>query len=172
MALYHRISVRVQATSPWDGHNRLQQLIRRFAACLLLVCAVAAESAAQDTAPRWRAGFVDTFNSRVGNADEVATVVARAVAWNVNVLYVQVRRRGDAFYLDGSEPAPEGVTIDGGFDPLGDLLSKARAAGLEVHALLTLGPVWHLNTAPRTRVTCSRDTDCRADGPSRAPRTG
>ncbi|WP_162271419.1 family 10 glycosylhydrolase [Luteitalea pratensis] len=141
--------MRVQATSPWDGHNRLQQLIRRFAACLLLVCAVAAESAAQDTAPRWRAGFVDTFNSRVGNADEVATVVARAVAWNVNVLYVQVRRRGDAFYLDGSEPAPEGVTIDGGFDPLGDLLSKARAAGLEVHALLTLGPVWHLNTAPQ-----------------------
>ena len=124
MAPYHRISVRVQATLPGHSRDRFPQLIRRLVACLLLVCAVAAPSSAQDAAPRWRAVFVDTFNSRIGTADDVATVVARAVAWNVNVLYVQVRRRGDAFYLDGSEPAPEGVTIDGGFDPLGELLRR------------------------------------------------
>ena len=68
---------------------------------------------------------------------------------NVNVLYVQVRRRGDAFYLDGSEPAPEGVAIDERLRPARrPARRKARAAGIEVHALVTLGPVWHLGTAP------------------------
>jgi uncharacterized lipoprotein YddW (UPF0748 family) len=149
MAPYHRISVRVRATRPGHNHDRFPQRVRRLIACLLLVGAVAVPSSAQDTTPRWRGVFVDTFNSRLGSAEEVATVVARAAAWNVNVLYVQVRRRGDAFYVDGMEPAPEGVAIDGGFDPLGELLSQARSAGLEVHALLTLGPVWHLSTPPQ-----------------------
>jgi len=150
MALYHRSSVRVRPTRPGPGHHDpFPQRVRRLIACLLLVWAVAAPSSAQDTTPRWRAVFIDTFNSRLGTAEDVATVVSRAAAWNVNVLYVQVRRRGDAFYLDGSEPAPEGVAIDSGIDPLGELLSRARSAGLEVHALLTLGPVWHLGTQPQ-----------------------
>jgi uncharacterized lipoprotein YddW (UPF0748 family) len=146
---YHRISVRARATSFRHKHDRLPQLVCRLVACLWLVCAAATPSSAQDTTPRWRAVFIDTFNSRIGTAEEVATVVSRAVAWNVNVLYVQVRRRGDAFYLDGTEPAPEGMTVENGFDPLGELLSRARSAGLEVHALLTLGPVWHLSSAPQ-----------------------
>lgn len=147
MAPYHRISVRVHSTLP--GHmTDLPQLIHRIVAVLLLVCAVAGTTHAQDASPRWRAAFVDTFNTRLGTPDDVTLAVSRASAMHANVLYVQVRRRGDAFYLDGREPAPEGVPIDGGFDPLGDLLGKAHAAGLEVHALVTLGPVWHLSTPP------------------------
>ena len=148
MAPYHRISVRVQATLPGHMNDLPPKLIRTAIAVLLLACAVVTGVHAQEASPRWRAAFLDTFNSRIGTPDEVTTVVTRATAMNANVLYVQVRRRGDAFYLDGNEPAPEGVAIDSGFDPLGDLLAKARAAGLEVHALVTLGPVWHLSTAP------------------------
>ena len=148
MAPYHRISVRVQATLPGHMTARLPELIRDVIACLLVLWVAAATAHAQDASPRWRVAFVDTFNSRIGSPDEVTTVVARASAMQANVLYAQVRRRGDAFYLDGSEPAPEGVAIDGGFDPLGDLLAKARAAGIEVHVLVTLGPVWHLSTSP------------------------
>jgi uncharacterized lipoprotein YddW (UPF0748 family) len=148
MAPYHRISVRVQATLSRHMNGHPAQILRRLIAVLLLVCAAVAAASAQDASPRWRALVVDTFNSRLGSPDDISTVVARASATHVNLLYVQVRRRGDAFYLDGSEPLPEGVAIEGGFDPLGDLIAKARAAGLEVHALLTLGPVWHLSTAP------------------------
>jgi uncharacterized lipoprotein YddW (UPF0748 family) len=122
-------------------------------ACLALAAVIAVgvfamDARAQDSAPRWRGVFIDTFNTRLGSPDDVTLAVTRASTLHANVLYVQVRRRGDAFYLDGSEPAPEGVAIDSGFDPLGDLLAKARAAGLEVHALVTLGPVWHLSSSP------------------------
>lgn len=145
---YHRISVRGRSTLSGRLNDCLPRLLRGLLAASLVVCAVAAPSHAQDGAPRWRAAFVDTFNSRIGSPEEVSTVVTRAAAMQANVLYVQVRRRGDAFYLDAAEPGPEHVTLEPGFDPLADLLAKARVAGLEVHALLTLGPVWHLSTAP------------------------
>jgi uncharacterized lipoprotein YddW (UPF0748 family) len=133
MAPYHRISVRVVST---------------LIAAVVCLAGLAADVEAQDTTPRWRAVWLDTFNSRLGSPDDVSLAVSRAAALHVNALFVQVRRRGDAFYLDASEPPPEGVAIDAGYDPLGDLLGKARSAGLEVHALVTLGPVWHLSTAP------------------------
>ena len=133
MAPYHRISVRFVSTL--------------LTGCLVLLGA-ASTAAAQDTAPRWRGVWVDTFNTRLGSPDDVATAITRAATTHANVVFVQVRRRGDAFYLDGQEPAPEGVTIDPGFDPLGEVIARARAAGLEVHAMLTLGPVWHQSSAP------------------------
>ncbi len=148
MAPYHRITVRVHSTLPGHMDDLLPQFARRLLAAMLVVCAVATAAYAQDATPRWRAVFVDTFNTRIGTPDEVALAIRRASAMHANVLYVQVRRRGDAFYLDGSEPSPEGVAIDGGFDPLGEFLGQARVAGLEVHALVTLGPVWHLSTSP------------------------
>jgi uncharacterized lipoprotein YddW (UPF0748 family) len=148
MAHYHRISVRGRSTLSGLVNDRLPRWLLGILAAALVACAVAAPSHAQDGAPRWRAVFVDTFNSRIGSPDDVSVVISRAAAMQANVLYVQVRRRGDAFYLDASEPAPENVAIDGGFDPLGELIAKARAAGIEVHALVTLGPVWHLSTAP------------------------
>lgn len=132
MAPYHRISVRVVSTL--------------IAAVLCLV--LATEVDAQDSTPRWRAVWIDTFNTRLGSPDDVTLAVSRAAALHANTLFVQVRRRGDAFYLDAGEPLPEGAGIDAGFDPLGDLLAKAREAGLGVHALVTLGPVWHLSTPP------------------------
>lgn len=128
--------------------DRFPQLIGCCLAALFVLFAVVPMASAQDATPRWRTVFVDTFNSRIGSAEEVATVVSRAALMHANVLYVQVRRRGDAFYIDGDEPAPEGVTIAEGFDPLGELIGQARAAGLEVHALVTLGPVWHLASNP------------------------
>ena len=132
MALYHRISVRAQATTPRHIDYRSPHLIRGILAFLLVVCTLAAPAVARDPGPRWRAVLLDTFDSSIGNGDEAPTVIARAVAMNVDVLYVQVRGRGDAFYLEGREPAPEGVTIADCFDPLGDLLDNAgRPAGAD-----------------------------------------
>ena len=150
---YHRTNVRADTTSSASAAeaDRVVPVRRGRVALLVLALALtllAAPGRAQDDTPRWRAWIVDTFNSRIGSPDDVSLVVTRAAALHANVVLVQVRRRGDAFYLDTSEPAPEGVTIEAGFDPLGDLLAKARTAGLEVHALVTLGPVWNQLATP------------------------
>ncbi len=133
MAPYHRISVRAVSS-------------------VFLVAALglwlATPVYGQADAPQWRAFIVDTFNTRLGTPEDVALAVERAASAHANTLLVQVRRRGDAFYLDTQEPMPEATAIAPGFDPLGDLLVRAREAGLEVHALLTLGPVWNAATPP------------------------
>ena len=118
---------------------------------MLIACAVAWVCAAgvahaQAPRPEFRAVWIDTFNTRLASSDDVATAVARAEALHANVLFVQVRRRGDARYLDSEEPPGEGVGA--GFDPLGEVLSQARARGLQVHAFVTLGAVWNLTTPP------------------------
>ncbi|MCC6162985.1 MAG: family 10 glycosylhydrolase [Acidobacteria bacterium] len=72
----------------------------------------------------------------------VAQVVADAQRHGVTALFVQVRGRGDAFYLGGPDPrstllARQPAT----FDPLGELVAHARAAGVQVHAWLNMNLV-------------------------------
>ena len=109
------------------------------------------EASAQTTStpgPQYRAFFVDTYNTALSNATDVTAVISHAQAANANVLIAQVRRRGDAWYLDTSEPLPEGVSIADGFDPLRELLSQAHGAGMQVHAWVVLGTVWSALTVP------------------------
>lgn len=108
--------------------------------------ALATDAAAQ--VAHYRAFWVDTYNSRLNNAADVTTIVERARNSGANALFVQVRRRGDAWYLRGREPRPEGVAFDGGFDPLAEVIGQARANGLEVHAFVVLGAIWNQNTLP------------------------
>jgi uncharacterized lipoprotein YddW (UPF0748 family) len=96
----------------------------------------------------WRGFWVDTFNTRISTPEDTAAVVERAQQARVNVLFVQVRRRGDAWYLDSREPLPETVAIATGFDPLRDLVARAHDAGLQVHAFVVVGAVWNLTTLP------------------------
>lgn len=105
-----------------------------------------ASVAAQTQRAELRAVWVDTFNTRLATTEDVALVVSRAASMQANALFVQVRRRGDAWYLDSGEPLGDGV--GSGFDPLAEVLSQARARGLQVHAFLTLGAVWNQTTPP------------------------
>jgi uncharacterized lipoprotein YddW (UPF0748 family) len=66
------------------------------------------------------------------SVDQVVDGAARA---GFNALFVQVRGRGDAFYASRVVERSEllrGQPAD--FDPLGRLLTRARARGLQVHA--------------------------------------
>jgi uncharacterized lipoprotein YddW (UPF0748 family) len=124
----------------------------RLLVVLVVLIASCVEASAQSTTlapgPQYRAFFVDTYNSSLSNTADVAAVVSHAQAANANVVIVQVRRRGDAWYLDTSEPLPEAVSIADGFDPLRDLLVQAHGAGLQVHAWVVLGPIWSALTVP------------------------
>ncbi|CAN5792303.1 hypothetical protein BH24ACI3_BH24ACI3_03430 [soil metagenome] len=126
-------------------HTLARRLLRTGSLILLLLMLgvfwmpVSAQSAEH------RAFWVDTFNTTINNHADVVNIVNRAKAANANMILAQVRRRGDAWYLNTTEPKPDFVPIAAGFDPLADLIVTAHAEGIEVHAFVILGAVWNKN---------------------------
>jgi len=54
---------------------------------------------------------------------------------------VQVRKRGDVYYNSTIEPMASDVAP--GYDPLADVIARAHAAGIKVHAWITVYEVYH-----------------------------
>ena len=69
-------------------------------------------------------------------------MVNNAKAAKANALFVQVRRRGDSWYLNSLEPRGDRTPIQAGFDPLLDIINEAHANGIEVHAFVIMSAVW------------------------------
>jgi uncharacterized lipoprotein YddW (UPF0748 family) len=90
----------------------------------------------------YRAFWVDTFNTNLNNHADVLAVVNNARAARANALFVQVRRRGDSWYLNSLEPRGDRTPIQPGFDPLQDIINEAHAQGIEVHAFVIMSAVW------------------------------
>ena len=109
--------------------------------CIVLLFASLAT--AQRT--EYRGFWVDTFNSNLNNHADVVACVANAKATKANVIFAQVRRRGDSWYLNSLEPSPDFVPIAAGFDALADLIATAHAEGIEVHAYVIMSAVWSKN---------------------------
>jgi uncharacterized lipoprotein YddW (UPF0748 family) len=110
-----------------------------YAAALL---AIGSPAAGQG---EYRGFWVDTFNTALNTHNDVIAVVNSAKAANANALFVQVRRRGDAWYLNSLEPPPDFVAIAAGFDPLQDLIAEAHANRIEVHAFVIMSAIWNKN---------------------------
>ena len=73
---------------------------------------------------------------------QVAQVVDDASRHGFTAMFVQVRGRGDAFYRGGPDPRAALLSQQPAtFDPLGDLVGRARAAGLQVHAWMNVNLV-------------------------------
>jgi uncharacterized lipoprotein YddW (UPF0748 family) len=104
---------------------------------------------AQD-APELRAVWVDAFHDGFKTPEQVDELVAWARRANVNALFVQVRRRGDAYYLKSFEPRTEDPDLRPGFDALQYLIDRAHGGPqrLEVHAWLATLPIWNKHTPP------------------------
>lgn len=100
---------------------------------------------AQTPASEFRGFWVDTFNTTLNTHADIVTVVNNAKRANANMILAQVRRRGDAWYLNSLEPKPDFTPIAAGFDPLADLIATAHAEGIEVHAFVIMGAVWNKN---------------------------
>jgi uncharacterized lipoprotein YddW (UPF0748 family) len=90
----------------------------------------------------YRAFWVDTFNTNLNNHNDVLAVVNNAKAAKANAIFVQVRRRGDSWYLNSLEPLGDRTPIQAGFDPLQDVINVAHAEGIEVHAFVIMSAVW------------------------------
>lgn len=115
--------------------------MKKLSLLIVFLFLLAANGLAQ---PRteYRAFWVDTFNTVLNTPANVTTVVDNAVAAKANALFVQVRRRGDSWYLNSLEPPGDRTPIQAGFDPLQDIINKAHAQGIEVHAFVIMSAVW------------------------------
>ena len=113
------------------------------AALSLAAAVTAAPPAGAQPAAHYRGFWVDTFNTTLNNHGDVLRVVDQAVAAKANALFVQVRRRGDSWYLLSLEPPADRTPLAPGFDPLRDMLDEAHARGIEVHAFVIVGALWN-----------------------------
>ena len=116
---------------------------RRTSLLILLLVAISARYAVDgQVRTEYRAFWVDTFNTSLNNHTDVLNVVNNAKAAKANAIFVQVRRRGDSWYLNSLEPPGDRVPIQAGFDPLQDIITVAHADGIEVHAFVIMSAIW------------------------------
>jgi uncharacterized lipoprotein YddW (UPF0748 family) len=117
---------------------------RHFIGLLISLILIVPSTLAQSLS-RYRAFWVDTFNTALNKHDDIVAVVNNARMAKANAIIAQVRRRGDSWYLDSLEPLPDFIPIAPGFDPLRDLITEAHAHRIEVHAFVIIGAVWNKN---------------------------
>jgi uncharacterized lipoprotein YddW (UPF0748 family) len=100
--------------------------------------------------PEYRALWVDMFHDGAKSPSQVDQLIKDAQTSNVNTIFLQVRRRGDAFYSNSIEPKTEDPYLQAGYDPLADLIQKAHAANpkIQVHAWFAMMPIWNKTTPP------------------------
>jgi uncharacterized lipoprotein YddW (UPF0748 family) len=87
--------------------------------------------------------WVDAFGPGIKTPLEVDKLVRDAQAMRVNALFVQISRRADCYCNKASMPRTADPTVPAGFDPLQDVLDKAHAAGIQVHAWIISTSIWN-----------------------------
>ncbi len=138
--------------------------MRRFLPCLLLFSTVFAFRVATPSAlvvgrrqlpERPRATEVRALwvtRSSLTSPATVEEMTRAARASGFNTLLVQVRARGDAYFLGGLEPRASALSGQpGSFDPLMAVLQRAHALGLRVHAWVNVNLVASTGDLPSAR---------------------
>lgn len=113
-----------------------------FVGALALMLSVLTSVPAQAQTTEFRGFWADAFHSGFKTPEQVNKLVADAKRSNANAIIAQVRRRGDAYYTSTIEPRTNDPELAPGFDALQDLIDKAHAEGIEVHAWLATLPVY------------------------------
>lgn len=116
---------------------------------LLAVLLVLTMSVSGRTA-EFRAFWVDSWHSGFENATATQSMVDYSSGSRCNAVIVEMRKRGDAYYVSTLEPQGINVTPAAGYDPLTDIINKAHSAGLDVYAWVVVNRVWTSQTAPAT----------------------
>ena len=83
----------------------------------------------------YRAFWVNTFNTNLNNHNDVVTMINNAKAAKANAVFVQLRRRGDSWYLNSLEPPGDRVPIQAGlirFRTLSTLLMPRRLRSMRL----------------------------------------
>ena len=105
--------------------------------------------------------WVDAFGPGFKTPLEVDKLVRDAQAMRVNALFVQISRRADCYCNNSSMPRTADPGVPAGFDPLQDVLDKAHAAGIQVHAWIISTGIWN-----KTAVEYSSTHPFKLHGPN------
>ncbi len=110
----------------------------------------AAGTASAGQPEQWRSYWVDAFNTGIYHPDQATKLVNEAKKINANALIVQTVRRYDCFCNRAAYPRTDAAISPAPYDPLDEIISKAHAAGLEVHAWVNVNTMWNSATAPKS----------------------
>ncbi len=130
----------------------------RAAAALAMVISVCASlgwssrtfASSEATPTETRALWVQ--RGSLATPQSIAALVKSARDHGFNTLLVQVRGRGDAYYLGGIEPrATELLRQGDDFDPLATVLDAGHAAGLRIHAWMNVNLISSAAELPSAR---------------------
>ncbi len=106
---------------------------------MLLLLLVASAGYAQE----FRSIEITAWGSGFESASACTALVNYADSCNLNCIIPELRLRCDAYYNSNFEPPGTGVAPSpAGFDSLADLITKAHAAGIEVHPWVVTFRVW------------------------------
>lgn len=113
-------------------------------------CGLAARMVAAPATAEVRALWVT--RSSLSSPEAIERLVSSASASGFNTLFVQVRGRGDAFFNSGLELRAAALAAQPeDFDPLAVTLTRAREAGLRVHAWVNVNLVSSSAELPSSR---------------------
>ncbi len=124
-------------------------VMRALPILLLLTAPAALAISVSGPTREIRALWVDAFHEGIRTPGEANRLVTEAKMAHINVLFVQVRRRGDALYRRSIDPPLDDPTYDPEFDALDYIVSLAHREGIQVHAWINATPVWHGMEPPR-----------------------
>ncbi|MDX1658421.1 MAG: family 10 glycosylhydrolase [Nitriliruptorales bacterium] len=105
--------------------------------------AVAADVADGPPAPQVRGAWAHLFDESLKTRDGITTFLDTAVESGLNTVIVQVARRQDAYYTSEVLPRTTDPALEPGLDVLAELVPRAHARGLDVHAWFAVAQSWH-----------------------------
>ena len=123
-------------------------ILRRLIWLVIVGFAIASQSRADEFRGLW----VDAWGPGFMNRTQIKELVEHCRTYNFNALVVQMRRRGDAFYLPQSpNPDPRTSELKNNFDALQELIDECHAGDkrIEVHCWVTTHLVWSGTNAPQ-----------------------
>ncbi|MBM7094848.1 family 10 glycosylhydrolase [Bacillus sp. H-16] len=103
---------------------------------------MSAEASDQED-PFTRAFWVQAFEDGLKSPEQVDQLLADVEDANMNTIVAQVVRRHDAYFNSSYLPFTEDPNMTEGFDALQYLIDGAKDKGIDIHAWVVLGPMWH-----------------------------
>lgn len=126
-----------------------QRVVRTFGRILTLGCAFVLLREAR--AEEFRGLWVDAFGPGFWNTQQVAKLVNDCRQYNFNAIFVQMRRRGDAFYFPKPpNQDPRTTVLSPDFDALAEIIRQCHdgTPRIEVHCWLVSHFVWAYHKPP------------------------
>ena len=124
----------------------MERVSRQLRSSLWLVAVCLLGCRSTTDAAEIRGLWVDAYHPGFKSHAEVTRLLSDVRAAHFNSIFVEVRKRGDAYYQSQCEPVAD--EIPAGYDPLGDILAQAHQGfpRIEVHAWMVAYPVWNSRT--------------------------